>query len=261
MAPLPTSSTDADDLLAAAIGRAAQLLTPDALLSIAIEVERADQPGPTTQATLADAIANPANREHAIRIARRWEREAPLAHGRDIARAIRAAAETARRFADDHELRLVVTGPDTPGVPVRTTRAVVRELIEEARERALLVTYTLGDDPEVFAAIRKAAGSGVRVDVLRETLWPDPNKPDHALSLADCVNLWHWPEPRGGYRRVHAKVTVVDERVALVTSANLTDAGMDRSIESGLLVRGGNVPRTLSRHFANLMSTGKLQAG
>ncbi len=48
---------------------------------------------------------------------------------------------------------------------------------------------------------------------------------------------------------MHAKILVVDRRVALVGSANLTGYGLERNLECGLLVRGGPVPRLLVEHL------------
>ena len=38
---------------------------------------------------------------------------------------------------------------------------------------------------------------------------------------------------------MHAKLTVADRRVLLVTSADLTQSGVAKNIEAGLLIRGG----------------------
>ncbi|MDA8379927.1 MAG: phospholipase D-like domain-containing protein [Actinomycetota bacterium] len=57
---------------------------------------------------------------------------------------------------------------------------------------------------------------------------------------------------------LHAKGAIADDRLAFVTSANLTEYALDRNIELGLLVRGGEVPRQLARHFDRLVATGVL---
>ena len=54
------------------------------------------------------------------------------------------------------------------------------------------------------------------------------------------------------------KAAIADEHAALVTSANLTGAALDENMELGLLVRGGAVPRRLSRHFMTLIDEGVL---
>ena len=44
-------------------------------------------------------------------------------------------------------------------------------------------------------------------------------------------------DPEGGAGVLHAKAVVVDDEAVFVTSANLTEAALDRNIEIGLFVR------------------------
>lgn len=57
---------------------------------------------------------------------------------------------------------------------------------------------------------------------------------------------------------MHAKLVVADRRVLLVSSANLTQSGVDRNIEAGLLVRGGTAPQRAAEHIAELQARGVL---
>ena len=54
---------------------------------------------------------------------------------------------------------------------------------------------------------------------------------------------------------VHAKCVVADERIAFITSANLTSAALERNMEIGILVRGGALPGRLYRHLRALVTT------
>jgi phosphatidylserine/phosphatidylglycerophosphate/cardiolipin synthase-like enzyme len=56
---------------------------------------------------------------------------------------------------------------------------------------------------------------------------------------------------------VHAKCAVADEKITFITSANLTAAVMERDMELGVVVKGGELPRTLHRHL-EAASSGKL---
>jgi phosphatidylserine/phosphatidylglycerophosphate/cardiolipin synthase-like enzyme len=51
---------------------------------------------------------------------------------------------------------------------------------------------------------------------------------------------------------------VIDDEVALVTSANLTEAALDRNIELGLLVRDRPLAASVSTHFQILIDRGLL---
>ena len=52
---------------------------------------------------------------------------------------------------------------------------------------------------------------------------------------------------------LHAKAAVADDEVVFVTSANLTEAALDRNIEMGLLVRDRALAASVSRHFRVLI--------
>jgi len=57
---------------------------------------------------------------------------------------------------------------------------------------------------------------------------------------------------------MHAKITVADRSVLLVSSANLTQSGVDTNIEAGLLVHGGAAPLRAAEHLARLVADGRL---
>ena len=52
---------------------------------------------------------------------------------------------------------------------------------------------------------------------------------------------------------LHAKAVVVDEEAVFITSANLTEAGLDRNIEMGLLTRDRPLALSVVRHFEVLI--------
>jgi phosphatidylserine/phosphatidylglycerophosphate/cardiolipin synthase-like enzyme len=49
---------------------------------------------------------------------------------------------------------------------------------------------------------------------------------------------------------------VADDEVVFVTSANLTEAALDRNIEVGLLVRDRALALSVSSHFRGLIDRG-----
>jgi phosphatidylserine/phosphatidylglycerophosphate/cardiolipin synthase-like enzyme len=57
---------------------------------------------------------------------------------------------------------------------------------------------------------------------------------------------------------VHAKCAVADGEAAFITSANLTGAAMDRNMELGVFLRGGELPRKLHLHLESLLTTRKI---
>ena len=53
---------------------------------------------------------------------------------------------------------------------------------------------------------------------------------------------------------MHAKAAFADDKIAFVTSANLTGAAQADNIELGVVIRGGPVPQRLGAHFRTLMA-------
>jgi phosphatidylserine/phosphatidylglycerophosphate/cardiolipin synthase-like enzyme len=58
---------------------------------------------------------------------------------------------------------------------------------------------------------------------------------------------------------LHAKGVVADDEAVFVTSANLTEAALDRNIEIGLLVRDRALAASVSSHFRGLIDRGLLR--
>jgi phosphatidylserine/phosphatidylglycerophosphate/cardiolipin synthase-like enzyme len=52
---------------------------------------------------------------------------------------------------------------------------------------------------------------------------------------------------------LHAKAVVADEEAVFITSANLTEAALDRNIEMGLLVRDRALAASVVSHFRSLI--------
>ena len=60
-------------------------------------------------------------------------------------------------------------------------------------------------------------------------------------------------EPDGPAGVLHAKAVVADGEVVFVTSANLTDAALDRNFELGILLRDRALATSVSSHFQGLI--------
>ena len=72
------------------------------------------------------------------------------------------------------------------------------------------------------------------------------------------LTLYIWPREnreniQGGFARVHAKCAVADRTVAFLTSANLTSAALDRNIEMGVQIKGGDVPESIYQQFIGMI--------
>ena len=53
--------------------------------------------------------------------------------------------------------------------------------------------------------------------------------------------------------KVHAKVAVADGNIAFISSANLTGHAMEKNMEAGVLMQGGDLPTQLQDHLDGLV--------
>lgn len=129
--------------------------------------------------------------------------------------------------------------------------------------RVTLVSYAAFRQDDLGEELRAASERGVRGRLVLESAAGSRGRLDDDAarafaSLGGTVEVLEWPaELRGGGKAtgvLHAKAVVVDGRVALVSSANLTAAALDHNMELGLLVRGGSIPPRLEEHVAELRS-------
>ena len=174
------------------------------------------------------------------------------------------AAGYAQR-ASEITVDTVWSGPGSYYVPVRATAAVLADIVREARRQLLLMTYSAKPHQPLIESLRAAIGRGVTVSVVVETLQGagsalSGEEPYRAFTGIDGIELWHWPTSRRTEpgSKMHAKLAVADRRVLLITSANLTQSGVWKNIEAGLLIRGGSAPQRAAEHVDALRASGEL---
>src|ERR1022692_2742838 len=167
---------------------------------------------------------------------------------------------------------LVWSGPEVPGLHARDTRRVYEELLGSAERSIWASTYAFFDGPKAFEVLarRMEATPALRVTLLLNI---QRKKGDTTASeqlvrrFADHFWKSDWPgsshpsvfydpralDPEGLGGVLHAKAIVADDEVSFVTSANLTEAALDRNIELGVLIRDHAFALTISGYFRSLI--------
>ena len=167
---------------------------------------------------------------------------------------------------------LVWSGPEVPGLHARDTRRVYEELLGAARRSVWASTYVFFDGPRAFAtlAARMDAMPELQVTLLLnvQRRRGDTTAPDQLVRrFADRFWTSDWPgearprvyyDPRsldldGPAGVLHAKAVVADGEAVFTTSANLTDAALDRNIELGVLIRDRALAASVTSHFRGLI--------
>jgi phosphatidylserine/phosphatidylglycerophosphate/cardiolipin synthase-like enzyme len=145
----------------------------------------------------------------------------------------------------------VWTGPESAAPHGRLTMAVLADLIAEAQNEIVLVSYATLPSEDVRAALSAATSRGVDVTLLLERAADNPSFDAHGEPFPGLsARRLCWPAAeRPARASMHAKVLVVDRQTALVGSANLTGYGLERNLQAGILIRGGRVPTLLVEHL------------
>jgi phosphatidylserine/phosphatidylglycerophosphate/cardiolipin synthase-like enzyme len=209
------------------------------------------------------ALPAPAFRQHASVLVDAWG-HTPEFTGPALAMALEAALSAREYERDVEKLDLVATGPSSPFVSIRHTRAVLLEVIDRAQRELILVSYAAYKVPALVEALRRARERSVVVRLILESSADSAGAltrdgAEAFKTLQESIEIYVWPrEKRAAGSRLHAKVAVGDGELAFVTSANFTGHALDQNLEVGLLVTGGETPRRLQEHFHALIAAGTL---
>jgi len=192
------------------------------------------------------------------------------------------AARLLRRLADERAMRmerfarmvqLVWTGPAPDREGLRDTRSVLLELMRRAERSVVLTTYVLSGGEDVLAGLADRVRERPSLDVeIYADVSTDEGGPPQARDerFRERFRTQYWPNdlrlpalfhvrpPARGEPGVvlHAKLAVVDERYALVTSANLTGAAQERNVEAGVLLDHPVLARALVARLHRLRAAG-----
>lgn len=159
-----------------------------------------------------------------------------------------------------------------PGLHARDTRRVYEQLLGSAERSIWVSTYIFFDGPRAFATLAQRMESvpGLRVTLLLNI---QRRRGDTTASgelvrrFADRFWNVEWPgtsrpavfydpralDPEESSGVLHAKAVVVDDETVFVTSANLTEAALERNIELGLLIRDRALATSVVAHFRGLI--------
>lgn len=195
-----------------------------------------------------------------------WKAE-PV-RGATLAAGLRSATATARAAHDDERVELVWTGPNSGLVPVRHTAQVLLDVIREARQRLFLVSFVAYNIEDIYRELSTASSRGVEISILLEASQSLGGKvsTDSVATMRQAVpnaKYYAWADESKrddaeGQGSVHAKGIVADGQKCFISSANLTNAALERNMELGVLIRGGDVPRQLESLLKALVSTRKI---
>lgn len=206
-----------------AIARLGQLLTPEEAGRIAADLRQRRRPN------LAAKKAYRVNQAEVKTLLREL-----VASESEVGRGV-AALEGIAAVPRVPRPDIVWTNPrGVPGAEGRTTKAAL-DLINRAEGSVYAATYSAGRGSPHLVALKNALARGVDVTIVVDTAQRRETAEMIARLLAGA-RIWTLEAPEdNSYAIQHAKLLAVDDREALVTSANFSKAAAERSLECGLL--------------------------
>ena len=200
-----------------------------------------------------------------------WRRESPEILPESVAFALLSASETAKYCRESESISLVWTGPKTEIIPLRRTDQALLQVINEAQERLLIVSFIVYKIEQTCQAIIRAINRGVDVSICVEEPVASAGKGSQDTikelgeSIKQRVKVYVWPlsqrqnDGQGRYGSLHVKCAVADDNLLFISSANLTGHAFSLNMELGVLIRGGILPGNVSEHFKRLIEDGVLE--
>ena len=241
-----------------AVAALAGLLSPEKVAAIAARIRGSDPA--RASIALFGVLGTRAAADVAGRLVEAWKGTAIKPD--ELALMLVSASRVAARVVGRQSVELVWTGPTTPFVSTRRTEQALLQVIGSARSTLFVTSFVAYDVSNIVAALNEASGRGVSISMLLESSREQGGSVTLDVigkmrELVPKARLYGWLSKADEFSdgRVHAKVAVADGRVCFITSANLTRYAMERNMEAGVLVSGGEVPRMLDAHLSSLVTT------
>jgi len=241
-----------------AVTAVVSLVSPEKVCALAGRIREIEDG--RANVSLSDVVVTPVARDVVDRLVEAW-RATSVGAG-ELASMLLAASHAFERVSKEQAIELVWTGPTTPFVSARRTEQALLQVIGAAKQALFVTSFVAYDVSTIVKALNDASTRGVNISMLLES------SQDHGGSitfdvigkmrtLVPSAKLYAWRERAAPFAdgRVHAKVVVADGAVCFITSANLTGHAMDRNMEAGVLITGGQIPKLLHEHLQALVDT------
>jgi phosphatidylserine/phosphatidylglycerophosphate/cardiolipin synthase-like enzyme len=188
---------------------------------------------------------------------------------REFGWCLEAAAHFHAKYLSTQSTEVVWTGPSAGATSVRRIDQVLYDLVLNAKESILLLTFAAARIERLKNALIEACNRGVQIKLVLEFDEESEGQLSQSAikafsgSIENKAEIYYWPlEKRerniyGKPGKLHAKCAVIDD-AALISSANLTDDAFNRNIELGVLIQKGHIPSLICKHISFLIHNGIL---
>lgn len=175
---------------------------------------------------------------------------------------------------------LVLTGPHIDNAETAATEATFDAMVEQFKKRLLIVGFSLHDGAKIFKRlsermdaepdlevtfcfnVTRKFGETTTAEDLIEKFKSDFRNKNWPKSSIRKPAIYHFPTSLligPTTTSLHAKCYIVDREMALVTSANISNAAQRRNMEAGVLIRHPLMVDRLYNYFSGAIDKGVLQ--
>ncbi|WP_261226432.1 DISARM system phospholipase D-like protein DrmC [Ancylothrix sp. D3o] len=194
-----------------------------------------------------------------------WHTENPNLDSSSLATALLTAAYCEQQNQEELSAEIVWTGPNVSSLPLRRTDQVLLQLIRDAQEDLLLISFAVYKVPEIAAALVDAINRGVNLRIIVETSDSDNAKIPFGIKTAfgaeivSRAQVFVWPheqrptDSEGRFGSLHIKCLVVDSSDLFISSANLTEYALALNMEMGVLVHSKELAGQVIEHINGLI--------
>lgn len=216
--------------------------------------------------SIINAVPNPRVQEQVEELLTCWQNNLPEIGADSLAFALLAVAQAEQHNRQTQATEIIWTGPQSQVIPLRRTDQALLQLIREAEQRLLVVSFAVYKARDIVNDLIETAHRGVGISIVLESTDESEGKLTFdamramGAEIRKYARIYTWPlknrplSPDRKHGSLHAKAAVADGRVLFISSANLTEYAMNLNIELGVLIRGGVLPKQVEDHFDEMIT-------
>lgn len=241
-----------------AVAALVSLVSPEKVQAIAGRIRQSDtgQVG----ASLSNVVGTPMASVVVDQLAEAWQKS-KVSSG-ELASMLLAASHVYNKAIAEQITELVWTGPTTPFVSARRTEQALLQVINSSEKTLFITSFVAYDVSTLVRALNAATDRGVALSMLLELSKDQGGNINFDVigkmrDLVPSAKLYAWRDKVDPFfdGSVHAKVAVADGKTCFITSANLTGHAMEKNMEAGVLITGGQISKVLNEHLKYLVHT------
>lgn len=215
---------------------------------------------------LLQVVPSVALRSQIIQLIELWQKDYPSLPPEAIVLALMTTTETAQQYRTETAITPVWTVPRRSGDWLRQTEPTILELIAEAQQELLIISFAVYNVPQIVEALLAALQRNVKIQLVVEIPEAADKIPFGILQafpthLLEQLEIYYWPKSKrptdhhGKYGSLHIKAIVSDQSNVFIGSANLTQYAFAFNMELGIILQDKKSAEQIITTIESLIKT------